>query len=65
MAALSECLWQGEGTSRDRIEALEWSSRAHAYPEYDSYPEYLLHRARESLRGFTGSLRSFLADMFE
>ena len=65
MAALSECLWQGEGTPRDRIEALEWSSRAHAYPEYDSYLEYLLHRAWESLRVFAGSVRSFLADMFE
>ena len=65
MAALSECLWQGEGTPRDRIEALEWSSRAHAYPEYDSYIEYLLHRAWESLQDFAGSLRSFLTDLFE
>ena len=65
MAALTECLWNGEGTPRNRLEAIEWGSRSLAYPEYDSYPEYLLHRARESLRDFAGSVRSFLTDMFE
>ena len=65
MAALSECLWNGEGTPRNRLEAIEWGSRSLAYPDYDSYPEYLLHRVWESLRDFAGSLRSFLTDMFE
>ena len=65
MAALTECLWNGEGTPRNRLEAIEWGSRSLAYPDYDSYPEYLFHRAWESLRDFAGSLRSFLADMFD
>ena len=65
MAALSECLWQGEGTPRDRIEALEWSSRVHAYPEYDSYIEFLFQRARENLRDFANSIWWSLVEMFE
>lgn len=65
MAALTECLWRGEGTPRNRLEALVWGSRSLAYPEYDSYPELLLHECKEKLLYFAGSLRSFLADMFD
>ena len=48
MGDLSQCLMTGD-EPRSWTEGISWGLRYAAYPEYDSYPEYLIHAAEEKL----------------